>query len=201
MPVKVLIFDLDGVLLRNPAVQRAIERRSSEFAGQEGMKDYRPYGHTVRMLNRGVGVNDVLEEYNQYVFSKPNVREMAALLTSKDLARARMWKSLVTRSHRTPHVFSNAPEHWVRSVLSWVGLEDVFADSEIVTPRSVDTLKPTPKSFQGMWERVGPRVNHHNEVLFLDDSSLNIDAARSMGLPSLLYTDDIDRMLMEYHNY
>src|SRR6185437_15980908 len=53
----------------------------------------------------------------------------------------------------------------------------------------VGVVKPDPRIFQILFERSGRRPE---ELVFVDDQLKNIEAARSLGMPSIHYLDGVD---------
>ena len=53
----------------------------------------------------------------------------------------------------------------------------------------VGAVKPDPRIFEILFERVGRRPE---ELLFVDDQIKNVEAARALGMPSILYHPGVD---------
>lgn len=100
------------------------------------------------------------------------------------------------KSGHVPHIFSNAPDVWVRQVLSWVSLAEMFENGVIVTPQSLNTLKPSPESYETMLDSIRGYGIKREDLLFIDDAKGNVDGSLKMGIPSLHYTQEIDQMLL-----
>lgn len=213
MATRVLLFDVDGVLFRNKHAMKLVEERSTDFTRKfipsfhpSPHLNYSKYGHTVRMINKithntGRISTTTLEEYNEYVFNEATLNQVARLINDDDVVRGEMWKHVIDRSGRTAHIFSNASEVWVRHVLSWSNLEPSFADSVIVTPKSLYSLKPNPDSYETMVDELQDDVSSVKEILFIDDSKGNVDAALRVGIPAVHYTDQVDELLVGNYFY
>jgi HAD superfamily hydrolase (TIGR01509 family) len=53
----------------------------------------------------------------------------------------------------------------------------------------VGVMKPDPRIFEILFERVGRRPE---ELVFVDDSLRNIEAARALGMPAIQFRPDVD---------
>jgi 2-haloacid dehalogenase len=53
----------------------------------------------------------------------------------------------------------------------------------------VGVMKPDPRIFEILFERVGRRPE---ELVFVDDSLKNIEAARALGMPAIHFRPDVD---------
>lgn len=202
---------MDGVLFRNPKAMKIVEDKSTEFTKKyipcfqpSKRWNYQMFGHTVKMINqltheKGKVMTTSLEDYNDYVFNDGTLRHVSQVLTLDDMVRADMWRHLIQKSGRVPHIFSNAPNVWVREVLSWISLTEMFENGVIVTPESLNTLKPSPESYETMIDKLHGYGIHRQDLLFMDDSKGNVEGSLKMGIPSLHYTQEIDDMLI--HNF
>lgn len=197
---KPLLLDFDGVIFRNKAALKAVEKKSTEFTRKfaafrhEKSFDYRPYGHTVRMINalKGVGPDITLQDYNYFVFDREVLSCVKDSIRDDDMLRARMWEHLISRNEHGAHIFSNAPDVWVRCVLSFLDLEESFEGKWILCPKTLDHLKPNEEAYKNALDKVGTK-----DLLFVDDSEVNYMAARELQIPSMIYTDQADRHLIE----
>jgi HAD superfamily hydrolase (TIGR01509 family) len=50
-------------------------------------------------------------------------------------------------------------------------------------------MKPDPRIFEILFERVGRRPE---QLVFVDDSLRNIEAARALGMPAIHFHPDVD---------
>jgi FMN phosphatase YigB (HAD superfamily) len=213
MATRVLLFDVDGVLFRNKHALKLIEERSTDFTRKfipsfqpSPQLNYLKYGHTVQMINKithtiGRVSTTTLEEYNEYVFNDSTLNQVARLVNDDDVTRGEMWKHVIVRSGQTPHIFSNAPDVWVQGVLSWASLENSFADSVIITPKSLYSLKPNPQSYEIMVDELQDDVSCVKDILFVDDSRANVNGALRAGIPAVQYTDEVDELLVGNYFY
>jgi HAD superfamily hydrolase (TIGR01509 family) len=53
----------------------------------------------------------------------------------------------------------------------------------------VGVVKPDPRIFEILFERVGRRPQ---ELVFVDDSLKNVEAARALGMPAIHYHRGVD---------
>jgi epoxide hydrolase-like predicted phosphatase len=87
---------------------------------------------------------------------------------------------------------------------SWSGLRtfvttNQFADvfDEMVISAEVGLVKPDPRIYQHALERLGV---HPKETVFLDDMLINVEAARSLGMSAIQFTQ-LGRTLEELKHF
>ena len=128
-----VLFDVDGVLVRNPAVSAAIERRavsyvrtraklSEERASHVNRLLYTTYGHTHTGMKAVYNVNDTIDAYNEYVYDSDTLffcfRE---LVNSNNLQATRVVSTLQSLG-KPVYLFTNAPDIWADAIVQALGL-------------------------------------------------------------------------------
>ena len=197
-----LLLDFDGVVFRNKEALRAVEKKSSEFTLQyipvPANVSYQTYGHTVNMVNslKKDLPKVTLQDYNRYVFDRPLLESTRDMIGKDDLLRAKMWKHLVEKHNGDTCIFSNAPEVWIRCVLSFLDIDEVFLEKKILCPCTLNDLKPADMAYTRVL-----KDRKKASSLFIDDSVVNIEAARKLDIPSMLYTGEVDRALIESYQF
>ena len=82
---------------------------------------------------------------------------------------------------------SNAPLGLVESLMSQYHFADCF--DEICISSALHILKPDPKIFQIVLERLGSEADG---VLFVDDNPLNTAAAERLGIASIVHVSRVE---------
>jgi len=108
----------------------------------------------------------------------------------------------------TVGIISNHSAFWFDYIVRRFHFADVFSQSSIVIPScNVKFAKPSIDIFKIAFERLretNRSVTDASEVLFIDDKSANVDAARKFGFRGILFsneTDDKKRLVEEVHNH
>lgn len=195
---KVSLLDFDGVLFRNNAAMEKVIQRSDDFSRMHAPSynpkdfDYRVHGHTVYMLQEQFGKKVTFQNYNDYVFDDSIFEFVRKTMTEEDVMRAQRWKQLLEDVREPSYIFSNAPHVWVHEILSITGLGESFDESRVMCSDTLGCLKPSPLAYIAAIDKVG-----HRDVLFYDDSKLNVEQAECAGIPSVHFTDDVEKRLFE----
>ena len=87
---------------------------------------------------------------------------------------------------------SNDVERWSIKLRSAFDLEKMLAGAIISS--AVKLRKPNPSIYQFLLETSGYRPD---QLLFIDDRAKNVNAARSMGIPSVLFGPEWDFAILE----
>jgi putative hydrolase of the HAD superfamily len=81
-------------------------------------------------------------------------------------------------------LLSNSTSEYLRPILEIHNLMPLF--DEIVISAEIGLLKPDAKIFNHILRKL--QVKPQNAI-FIDDNPRNVDAARAMGMPAVIYTD------------
>lgn len=84
-------------------------------------------------------------------------------------------------------LLSNAPSDFIRALMRDHDLEKHF--DEIVISSEVGMAKPAPAIFELTLERMNVKPS---EAIFIDDNKTNTDAAETIGIKGVVYTDVIN---------
>ena len=187
---QILLFDFGGVLV-DLDKQRCIE------AFYRLGFDIRPYLGTYRqggvfsLLERGaIGVPEFCDE----------IRRMAGNSTLTDASIAQAWEQYLVgvpaerlekllelrQSYRVSLLSNTNIIHWKQSLRDFfnykgLGINDFF--EEVFLSYELGIEKPAPEIFRIVAERLGAQPE---DILFLDDSEVNCEAARNCGLQAKL---------------
>jgi putative hydrolase of the HAD superfamily len=82
-------------------------------------------------------------------------------------------------------LLSNSTGEYLRPILQKHQLEKLF--DAVAISAEIGHRKPSPEIFAHILERLGAQAS---EALFIDDAEPNIDAASSLGIQALLFTDE-----------
>ena len=195
---RALLLDFDGVIFRNKVGLQKVVQKSNEFTYKyvptyDPLKDsYTKYGHTVHLINHKTTDRQVtFQEYNDYVFDNLTMEFVFDNMDIDDKKRADMWKFAL--EDREAHVFSNAPSVWVNGLLSELDMGHLF--QTVITSDDMEYLKPMEESY----EAAGVMLQNHGDIrdmVFMDDSNVNVQGARDFGIDSVHYTPAFDWYLM-----
>ncbi len=81
-------------------------------------------------------------------------------------------------------LLTNAHHEFIEPLLQSSGLDKLF--DKVVISSKVGIIKPDPRIFQLTLDELGIRAQ---EVLFIDDQTRHIEAARTVGLQAIYYED------------
>ncbi|MBI5593893.1 MAG: HAD family phosphatase [Deltaproteobacteria bacterium] len=177
--LSIILFDLGGVLVELPA--QPIPADWTDRAPASGQK-------SSGWLTSPAATAFEKGEISASRFADEIVKEMKLSITPDEiLARFTFWpkglfpgtKALIGRipPQYTLAIFSNTNElHWPR-LMTEMGLEGCF--DHYFASFKIGMAKPDPAAFRYV---VNALSCEPSEILFLDDSQMNVDAARLVGL-------------------
>lgn len=172
---KAIIFDFFDVIRTDPY---------QAWLKQHGYKREGKFLEASQRQDRGeIGVDEFLETLSQLTGQSPKeiFDEMEAdAKVDYDVV------ALVDRLHKSYRtaLLSNAPSSFLRGLLRDHDLEKHF--DEIVISSEVGLIKPSAEVFQHLLSKLNVRPE---EAVFIDDAGGNVEAARRLGIKSILYTD------------
>lgn len=177
-----ILLDFDGIILRNEKINKIIEEKSIHFVQKKLNKSYfkserinkflyRTYGHTANGIANYTSekLEDVVIDYNNFVFDNINYQDISSYLTKYDKKRINM---LLHRSKIYEHkygLFTNAPLSWCENLFFFLE-EDLFdmIDNDKVFASDRGVLKPNILVYKKV------ENNLENEIHFIDDSYINL---------------------------
>ena len=132
---KAVLFDVDGVLIRNPSIAAAVEKRAISYvqsraklhgtreAEMVNRKLYKSYGHTHTGMKFVYGVKDTIEDYNAHVYDKQTLSYcFNELVKGDNLSTVQTIKTLQMLSVPV-HLFTNAPSIWAHVLVEALDLQ------------------------------------------------------------------------------
>lgn len=179
-----VLIDFDGVILKNHSahsvvvsrcnnyLQRHIKVRNPVKVSEINNALYKTYGHTVLGL-RKVGFNVDVNEFNSAVydtFDYYNNFKNLSKTHSRDIEDLNIFIDSCYNEGLTPIIFSNAPDVWCQSILSYMdkNLCNIPTLSDITQVH----LKPT----KACYDEVEKKLHQYENIVFLDDSMANFKA-------------------------
>ena len=211
---KVLLLDMDGVVLHQPNIQRYIVMRVNGFVRRQldpiikgisyhdaeriNRTLYGTYGHTLLGLNAMFNLNISVKEYNTSIYDKTTIGYISNFQDDKEMnKRANEIRELVSVCYlnKIPvYVFSNAPLSWSNTVISTMGL--AIDNDKVLGPDHPifdgnGQLKPVKSTYTQVARLINHRHGSNQSMVFVDDSMANIKACMNMKrwAPVLLSPD------------
>lgn len=179
---KVVLLDVDGVILRHPKIMARVSQRCVQYVGMKldlNMDDayyrnkvmYNMFGHTLLGFENH---NNLQEEFTKFVYSPPIIDELRRYKTDPDILAAKydlQEFECRCRNNGVPiYLFSNAPKVWCGEVLKL--LDSSIPESKILHCGHglyKGYLKPQPELYKAV-ERALPA----SKYVFIDDSYSNL---------------------------
>lgn len=191
---RVLLLDVDGVLVRNKALTNSVKRRSIQHVAKSlkvSTKEaveinkllYSNYGHTAIGLEQMYGLKNAMQFFNDSVYDRSLLDAMAHIVHNKkgsdESIRMKivLWRCF---QHKVPvFLFSNAPHAWCSQLLnSNMISNEILPDEYILSgdhPLLSGRLKPTKGLYDAALTFVRMAVrNDTAELVFVDDSLVNL---------------------------
>lgn len=176
---KIILFDYFGVVASDAywytikGVEalngRAVEIEELSQKVNDGRVSWKEYCAEVAK-DLGLSVEQVLERYEQH-----NVNERVVRLINE------------LRATHTVSLASNAASEHMLPILGRTGLDMLF--DETFFSSDIGASKPSKAFFEHIlhfYSRPG------EDFIFIDDSSLNVDAAERIGIKSIVFTNSED---------
>jgi pyrimidine 5'-nucleotidase len=197
-PAEILLFDLDDTIYRNPRVGELMKDNIQRYmlnklkVPKEGIEArgalwYNDYGTTMAGL-RAQGYEIDYEDWHKDVHGALPYHD----LVQEDPELRRLLLSLP----QPKYIFTNGDIKHARTVLSIVGIADIFQDIicfESIMKAARDkgacgtsqpvVCKPSQEAFELGLEQVGAKPS---QCLFFDDSTRNIQGAAACGIRGVL---------------
>ncbi len=188
MNIELILFDLDDTLypsssgvwskIRERIDLFMIEKLGYKFENVHEAREefFRKFGTTLRGLEsvHNIDTSDYLEFVHDIPlnsFIKPNLK-LDKILSSIPIKKA---------------IFTNADQNHAKRVTSALQISHHFDD--VVDIIDVNPFcKPMLESFQIAFRKLG--INDPQKILLVDDNSRNIKVARSLGLETILVSEN-----------
>jgi FMN phosphatase YigB (HAD superfamily) len=178
---KSVIFDFDGVILKNERILKHLKTLSTEYVSKSlnistnkadklQNKLLNKFGHTSRIchhIDNSLDKKQWLYDYNHYVFSESNLKKMKYMLSYDDVLHIHNIYQCKINNELKYVLFSNANESWINSIMNASGIQsDVMFDYIFCCDNNY--LKPDVKSY----EHVELYVPENK--MFIDDNPINL---------------------------
>ena len=183
MSVKLVIFDMDGVVIDSEKVYFRSNQLAAEELGIKGftMEYYRQFvgagtEHMIEKMTEDYGDRDLVER-----FVRLSMDKVYPVVEAGEL-------SAYLRESGIP--FTLASSNYRKDILYYldkVGVRDDF--KRIVSADDVVEAKPAPDIFNTAWEISGSPAK--DEALIIEDSHNGILAANNAGIPVIMVPDVI----------
>lgn len=201
---KVLLLDMDGVVLHQPNMHRFVAMRVGAFVRRKldpiipnitydkaesiNRSLYTTYGHTLIGLNSVFKTNTSIAEFNSVVYDSitmdyiPNFQDDGMMRKN-----ANEVLQVLEECHMRNipvYIFSNAPIRWNRAVLDMMGLpvrtDHILGSDHAVFDRK-GLLKPQIGLYHEVANLMSYRHNGNHELVFVDDSLMNLRPCMGNG--------------------
>lgn len=197
MGPKVLLLDMDGVMLHQPNLHRFVEMRVASFVRRRlepvireinypqaesiNRSLYATYGHTLLGLNRIFGMDVSIHEFNAQVYDKTTLDYIQSFQDDAHMnRRMNEVRQLLERCHihRVPvYIFSNAPMCWSRSIVGMMGVhiddKHILGSDHPLFDRN-GRLKPEVSLYHDVARLIEYRHSSDHKLIFVDDSLMNL---------------------------
>ena len=178
---QIILLDVDGVLIRNPAIQKYVTHRSVEFVRKyhpnqsyDTVKNlnticYTKLGHSSFLVRNS---KQTVVDYNEYVFDEDTLRFVRNNVTERDVERLHNVMRLVDYRRIDTGLCTNSPQVYCEELFS--SLEyDIRQFDHLITSDS-GFIKPMSAFF----DAADVQTNEYSTIHFIDDSVLNTKAVR-----------------------
>lgn len=171
---KMLLLDIDGVVLRDPLLLEHVKHNCAEYvrAKLPEAKDpykvnrllYKRYGHTAHGLRKAFRIN--ANDFDDKVYDKKLMSHLWSCLSSTEFAKDAMTLHEIYESGWDIRLFSNSPLRWSIPVQCAIGDFVGVNKDELF-------LKPDARAYS--------MFSTHRLKVFVDDSELNLWPAKHMN--------------------
>ena len=177
-PVRLIVFDMDGNLYHNPALQKEFDSVMPRFlrASRPGLRDeeiemIKQNNQTPNDMVRAAGLK--YEDYNEFFTSVVD----PSLYLSKDVRLRKLLEDLRASGYLLA-VLTNNCSGMAAKVLDALGLSDSF--DEVFTSDQTGMRKPDPELFHLLLDRFG--VKPHEAMMIGDDWENDALGAVAVGM-------------------
>jgi FMN phosphatase YigB (HAD superfamily) len=196
---KVLLLDMDGVILRHPPafkmlgkrVSHFVRRKVNPFMTEEKAEKinhilYKEFGHTVLGLQKVYDSNISVREFCDMVYDKHFLEYIRNLNKEDDFMNytvdTQQMMEYATEKGVPIFIFSNANQKWCQAVLDAMDIGDIppnhiiGCDSEAYQNMKDMCLKPLPitytKAIQHVYRVLGEK--EEKQMIYVDDQMQNL---------------------------
>lgn len=190
-----LLLDFDGVIMRNPRVNRYVATTCTRFlarradlsfhqAAKINQEKYPIYGHTSQILVRDFKIPCSITSFNEGVYAELiDYGLIKRMITPEDRAYVRTLYDMLFYMH-TPVfsqdrtlIFTNAMDTWCKEILPMLGMPSnafghILASN---THTDVKLLKPEVTAYTEADRQTQQVIPHMQRVVFIDDQLHNVN--------------------------
>jgi len=183
---KVLLLDIDGVLVRDRALLGHVRDKCVRYVknklpyaknpGQINDVMYLSHGHTATGLKTIYGINT--DDFNSYVYDKNVMSHLTEVVYGSEFQREAKEIHSLIETGTSVTLFTNAPHVWAKTVARAMSDNICIANNEYMKPN----------------EHAYVHFPVSNDYLFVDDNLKNLGAVRRMNNWQPLYygVDDVE---------
>jgi len=195
---RVILFDMDGVIMKNKNILQRVAHRSTLFVARElHLRDiseaeeinkhlYKNFGHTLIGLQKVYNTKSTVQDFSNFVYNADTLSTLDTIC-AKDIETCKALEQLNTiiqKGHSLNFnvgIFSNAPHKWCDTILK-NGIVDgipkdfvIGCDHDIFGNNEHDLLKPNAAIYQIVYDFLA-NVLHDDSMkaVFVDDSFVNL---------------------------
>lgn len=195
---KAVLFDVDGVLVRNPVISAAVEKKAVSYvrsraklfgerqAEMVNRKLYQSYGHTHTGVKFVYGIKDTIDDYNAHVYDKETMD-----ICTRELARSDNQSAMQTiealHCLKIPvYLFTNAPYVWTDAIIETLGL-NIDKTRCITSSSGVKMADINVFLYKKVMEHVS-RIDGPHQLVYVEDTFHNLSPIMHLEswLPVLL---------------
>ena len=185
--MKTLLFDFDGVLIKNNKIEKIIEEKSIEYVSRKlknhsdpkklNRSFYKKYGHTAIGLkhflhkenNNIDNYAELVLDYNQFVFSNIDFNDIKKYINKNDIVHINNLLSISGNYYSNVGIFTNAPSTWCENICKLIDI-DIYEhiDDNLLFTSDEGLSKPLCNTYNNVENYVS------NDILFIDDSISNL---------------------------
>lgn len=190
-----LLLDFDGVIMRNPNVNRYVSTTCTRFlarradlsfhqAAEINREKYPIYGHTSQILVRDFKIPCSITSFNEGVYAELiDYGLIKRMITAEDRAYVRTLYDMLFYMH-TPVfsqdrtlIFTNAMDIWCKEVLLMLGMPSNAFGPILASNTHTDTklLKPEVAAYKEADIQTRWVVPEMQRVIFVDDQLHNVN--------------------------
>lgn len=183
--VSTIVFDIGGVLVR----LEGLPFRQEWLSGENQGKPVLPFWHHSSAVVEFESGRLASEEFASAFIEENSLNvEVSEFLDHLEVWPNRLFDEVpemldaLSERYRLATLSNSNPFHWPR-MMGEMGLEDLLHDP--ISSHQIGIMKPDVKAFEKVLDMLGCEPQ---EVLFLDDLQLSVDAAKSLGIQSVKVT-------------